>query len=94
MPGELQQHRRRQEADLDLIYEVDEAWDEHLHGLLGAAWPCPRSQRLDQIVADIHALLAAKGLGSGGAPTAGIATPRTPCAAPSGAWHGTPGRRS
>jgi Methyltransferase domain len=69
VPGELQQYRRRAEAvqmvDPDVAYEVDEAWDEHLHSLLGAPWPCPQAQQLDQIMADIDALLAARGLGSG-----------------------------
>ena len=46
-------------------YQVDEAWDEHLHGLLGAAWPCPQGQRLDGLVAEIRALLTARGLAYG-----------------------------
>jgi hypothetical protein len=41
---------------------VDEAWDEHLHGLLGAAWPCPYRRQLDELVAEINATLAAGGL--------------------------------
>lgn len=66
VPGEFQQHRRRTEVDPELIYEVDGAWDEHLHGLLGAPWPCPQVQQLDQIMADIDALLTVRGLSSGG----------------------------
>jgi hypothetical protein len=46
-------------------YEVDEAWDEHLHGLLGAAWPCPQRQRFDDLMTDIGALLSARGLAYG-----------------------------
>ena len=46
-------------------YEVDEAWDEDLHSLLGAAWPCPWRQRLDELVAEVGALLAARGLAYG-----------------------------
>jgi hypothetical protein len=65
VPGELQQRRERREVDADFIYEVDKAWDEHLHGLLGAPWPCPEVRQLDQIMADIAGLLAARGLGSG-----------------------------
>ena len=68
VPGELQQRRLRREVDPGLIYEiyeVDEAWDEHLHGLLGAPWPCAKVQQLEQIMADIDALLAARGLSSG-----------------------------
>jgi Methyltransferase domain len=44
---------------------ADEAWDEDLHSLLGAAWPCPQRQHLDELVAEIGALLAARGLGYG-----------------------------
>jgi hypothetical protein len=65
VPGELKQHQQRKEVDKDLMREVDEAWDEHLHRLLGAPWPCPQVQQLDQIMADIDALLAAQGLSSG-----------------------------
>jgi hypothetical protein len=55
----------RQRHGSDQPYEADQAWDEHLHGLLGVAWPCPLGQRLDELVADIGAMLAAKGLGYG-----------------------------
>ena len=44
---------------------MDEAWDEHLHKLLGAPWPCPKDQRLDEVLADIGAVLDAKGWGFG-----------------------------
>lgn len=60
LPGELRQRHGSHQR-----LETDEAWDEHLHGLLGAAWPCPQGQRLDEILADIGALLAARGLGFG-----------------------------
>ena len=46
-------------------YTVDEAWDEHLHALLGAPWPCPQLQRSDELLAEIGALLAARGLAYG-----------------------------
>jgi Methyltransferase domain len=49
----------------DQHYEVDEAWNEHLHSLLGAPWPCPDGQRLDELIAEIGTMLAAKGLGYG-----------------------------
>jgi Methyltransferase domain len=65
LPGELDQGRRRRVVGLDLISEADEDWDEHLHSLLGAPWPCSQVQQLDPIMADIDALLAARGLGSG-----------------------------
>jgi hypothetical protein len=60
LPGEFQQ--RRQSAQ---NLSVDEAWEEHLHGLLGAPWPCPQGPRLDELMADIGRLLAANGLDSG-----------------------------
>ena len=45
--------------------DFDEAWYEHLHGLLGAPWPCPEAQQLRGLLADISELLSAKGLGTG-----------------------------
>ena len=44
---------------------MDEAWDEHLHDLLGAPWPCPHGQRFDEIMAEIGTLLGARGWGFG-----------------------------
>jgi Methyltransferase domain len=55
----------RQRHGTDQDYEVDEAWEEHLHGLLGAPWPCPQGPRIDELVADIGSLLASQGLGFG-----------------------------
>lgn len=46
-------------------YVADESWDEDLHRLLGAAWPCPQRQQLDELMNRIVALLSAKGLGYG-----------------------------
>jgi Methyltransferase domain len=60
LPGLMQQRH-----GIDQQYEVDEAWEEHLHDLLGATWPCPQGQRLNELVADIVTLLAARGLGYG-----------------------------
>ena len=66
LPGELQQwYRNRYGSKKFPDYLVDEAWDEHLHGLLGAAWPCSLAQQLDAVMADVDVLLAASGLGSG-----------------------------
>jgi hypothetical protein len=59
LPGEIWQRRANYQY---LKVEVDKAWDEHLHTMLGAAWPCPHGQRLDEIMADISALLGARGL--------------------------------
>ncbi len=65
-PGELRQRLQWHHGDdQNLISRVDEAWDEHLHGLLGAPWPCPQDQQLDEIMTDIGTLLAARGLKSG-----------------------------
>lgn len=62
LPGEfLQRHGGIPAKDT----EVDEDWDEHLHGLLGAPWPCSQRERLDEVVADIRALLAAQNVGYG-----------------------------
>jgi hypothetical protein len=66
LPGEIRQwyrwhHGGKKYPEL----QVDEAWDEHLHSLLDATWPCPEGQRFDEIMADIGALLTARGLGSG-----------------------------
>jgi Methyltransferase domain len=66
LPGEFRQwYRWRYEKGKYPELQADEAWDEHLHGLLGAAWPCPQDRRIDAIIADIGELLAARGLRSG-----------------------------
>jgi Methyltransferase domain len=62
LPDEWKQRRGKSpwtEADFD------DDWYEHLHGLIGAPWPCPEAQRLHGLLADIGALLSAKGLGTG-----------------------------
>jgi hypothetical protein len=46
-------------------FTVDEAWDEHLHELLAAPWPCPRDQQLDAVMSDIGTVLEARGWGFG-----------------------------
>jgi len=62
LPGELRQvYRPAQGGEV----EADQAWEEHLHRLLGAAWPCPEGQRLDRLMLDVGALLAARGWGFG-----------------------------
>jgi hypothetical protein len=65
LPGEIcqwyQWHRRGKSPE----FVADEAWDEHLHELLGAPWPCPKAQRLDEVMADIGAVLEARGWGFG-----------------------------
>ena len=62
LPGEWRQRRGKtpwKESDFD------DDWYEHLHGLLGAPWPCPEAERVHGLLADIGALLTAKGLGTG-----------------------------
>lgn len=66
LPGEFRQwYRWRYQPSKFPELKVDEAWDAHMHGLLGAAWPCPLVPQLNEIMTDIGALLAARGLGSG-----------------------------
>ena len=60
IPGLIGQRRGN-----DQHYATDQAWQEHLHSLLGAPWPCPCGPRLDELMTDIAAMLAAKGLGYG-----------------------------
>lgn len=62
LPGEYRQKRGRERyAESDL----DDAWFQHLHNLIGAPWPCPQAQLLETLMADIGATLAANGLDSG-----------------------------
>jgi hypothetical protein len=60
LPGEI-----RQRYTHEYRYQADKAWEEHLHDLLGAVWPCPERQRVDELMVDIARLLAAKGWGFG-----------------------------
>ena len=62
LPGEFRQRFGREQYPKA---EADEAWDQHLHSLLGVAWPCPVGRRVDELVADIGALLTGRGLGFG-----------------------------
>jgi hypothetical protein len=45
--------------------DFEEDWYERLHGLLGAPWPCPEAGHVPGLLADIGALLSAKGFGTG-----------------------------
>jgi len=62
LPGELRQKRG---TDQYAEPDIDEAWFEHLHGLLGASWPCPDSSELGALLADITSRLEACGLPAG-----------------------------
>jgi hypothetical protein len=62
LPGEWRQRRGKTpwtESDFD------DDWYEHLHGLLGAPWPCPAAKQVHGLLGEIGELLAAKGLGAG-----------------------------
>lgn len=66
LPGEFRQWSRQRYGRKPYLRDkVDQQWNEHLHALIGAPWPCPVSGRLDPLMADIAAGLAARGLGSG-----------------------------
>jgi hypothetical protein len=45
--------------------DFDDDWFEHLHGLVGAPWPCAEAARVKDLLAEIGELLSAKGLGTG-----------------------------
>jgi hypothetical protein len=45
--------------------EADPSWNEHMHQLLGAPWPCPEAEQLNEILAETNAQLTAKGLAVG-----------------------------
>jgi hypothetical protein len=62
LPGELRQRRGRvpwTESDFD------DDWYEHLHGVLGAPWPCPEAEQVHGLLEEIGASLTSKGLGTG-----------------------------
>lgn len=63
-PGEFVQ-RHQAGTTAKGAAEVDEDWDEHLHSLLGAPWPCGQRERLDSVIADIRARLAVQNVGFG-----------------------------
>jgi hypothetical protein len=65
LPGEIRQWYQWHRRGEDPGFVVDEAWDERLHQLLGAPWPCPQDQRLGDVLADIGAVLDARGWGFG-----------------------------
>jgi hypothetical protein len=61
LPGEARQwyqwHRGRDRPNL----VVDQNWDQHLHQLLAAPWPCPHDRALRQLLRDIEAILGSQG---------------------------------
>jgi hypothetical protein len=65
LPGEIRQWYQWHKSGKYPEFVVDEAWDEHLHKLLGAPWPCQKDQRLDAVMTDIGKALEASGWGFG-----------------------------
>jgi hypothetical protein len=65
LPGEIHQWYQWHKRGKCPGFVADEAWDEHLHKLLGAPWPCPKDQRLDEVMTDIGAVLETRGWGFG-----------------------------
>src|SRR5215469_13724793 len=63
LPGEIVQ--RHGGTSHNVNDDPDEDWDEHLHGLLGAAWPCDQGKRLEEVLTDVKALLSAQNVGFG-----------------------------
>jgi hypothetical protein len=62
LPDEWRQrmgHTSAAEADFD------DAWNEHLHALLGAPWPCPQAAAVPGLLAGVGQLLTDKGVGTG-----------------------------
>jgi hypothetical protein len=65
LPGEIRQWYQFHTRGKAPRFAVDEAWNEHLHELLGAHWPCREYERFDEVMADIGAVLQARGFGFG-----------------------------
>jgi Methyltransferase domain len=62
LPSEWRQRRGRSPWTES---EFDDNWFEHLHGLLGAPWPCQQAGQLRAVLAEIGELLIQNGLRSG-----------------------------
>ena len=54
LPDEWRQ-RMQHTSSTDADFDAD--WNEHLHGLLGAPWPCPEIQQLKDLLADVGKLV-------------------------------------
>ena len=62
MPDEWRQ-RMQHTSVTDADFDPD--WLEHLHGLIGAPWPCPEVQQAKELMTNIGQLLTEKGFGTG-----------------------------
>ena len=60
LPDEWRQRLGRTSA-AEADFDAD--WNEHLHGLLGAPWPCPEARRLRDLLTEVGSLLSDKGVG-------------------------------
>jgi methyltransferase family protein len=65
LPGEIHQWYQWHRRGNNPAVAPEEDWYERLHMLLGAPWPCPKAQWLDEVVTDIGAVLGARGWGFG-----------------------------
>jgi hypothetical protein len=62
LPGEWRQKQMKSPfTESDFARD----WYERLHGLLGAPWPCPEAQHVQDLLADVGALLREKGFRTG-----------------------------
>jgi predicted O-methyltransferase YrrM len=62
LPDEWRQRMGRASA---AEREYEENWNEQLHKLIGATWPCPEVDRLRALLDQVNTLLNEKGLGTG-----------------------------
>jgi hypothetical protein len=60
LPGHVRMQLRRERT-----FVAEQSWDQALHCLLGAPWPCPEGERVAALLADIVARLAERGLALG-----------------------------
>jgi len=65
LPGELRQWHQWHSRGKHAGSAADPAWNERLHELLGSPWPCQKDQRFDHVMAEIDAVLQARGWGFG-----------------------------
>lgn len=65
LPGEIRQWSQWRRRGKFAGLTANDEWDEHLHKLLGAPWPCAKDHRFDDVISDIGALLEAREWGFG-----------------------------
>jgi hypothetical protein len=57
LPGHVRMQMWR-----DVPGHSDPSWDEHMHELLGAPWPCPEAEQFNALLSETAARLMTKGL--------------------------------